>query len=249
MGWYAAVPAQMLWSDRGTIAGGLELNWILLALLVMIWAVFLLPHRSRSPASSVEAFERKMNLLADANRSTGRWVLVPQRGERFLGPRERYRARARRRRRHVFVALIDATLLTLLMGLFPPFRIMLIATGILVILLLGFTSVLVQIRFAEDAAARARAPSNRRTVSVAAMSRAAVADARRFGGLNGNGNGHAATDGNGYSHPASIGRHPSSLAGSGQEADDLHRLIDDDVHVIVRRSEDLEAESLASAAT
>ncbi len=48
--------------------GGLVLTWLLLAALGIIWAALLLPSRSRSPKSSVEEFEQKMNLLAEANR-------------------------------------------------------------------------------------------------------------------------------------------------------------------------------------
>jgi hypothetical protein len=123
----------------------------------MIWFAFLIPSRKRSPASSVEDFERRMSLLAEANNAVpGRWVLMPRKGARLIGSRDRERIRARRRRRQIFMVLLEMTVLTLLMGLFPPFRVMLYATGILAFVLLAFSALLVKLREEELLKARQR---------------------------------------------------------------------------------------------
>jgi hypothetical protein len=107
-------------------------DWLLLVVLGIIWAVFLIPHRG--PQQSVEGFERDMDMLSHLNRP-GRWVLMPRRDERFLGSGGRARARARERRRRVFTVLFEAIALTGLIGAFPPLRAMWWVTG-------GFLAVL-----------------------------------------------------------------------------------------------------------
>jgi hypothetical protein len=225
------------------------LTWLLLGLLGMIWAAFLLPSRKRSPASSVEEFERRMSLLAEANSSVpGRWVLMPRKGARLVGSRDRMRVRARRRRRQVFMALLEMTVLTLLMGLFPPFRVMLYATGALALVLLAYAALLVKIRERELARARVRAAVERQPGYRTAPARARVPvlasaryeAARRVGNGNGrvhaigNGNGHASANGNGRTN----GNGHGIGNGNGAFADILREggveIIDDDVHVIVR---------------
>jgi Flp pilus assembly protein TadB len=102
------------------------MQWLLLGVLVIIWAAFLIPiGRRRSDNRSVEDFERRMELLANAevHGTTGRWIVTPRKGVRFLGPRERQQARARARRRRVFVFLLEAIALTLLIGAVPPLRV------------------------------------------------------------------------------------------------------------------------------
>ena len=87
------------------------MQWLLLGVLGIIWVAFLIPvGRRRSDSRSVEDFERRMELLANAevHGTTGRWIVTPRKGVRFLGPRERQQARARARRRRVFVFLIEA---------------------------------------------------------------------------------------------------------------------------------------------
>lgn len=212
--------------------GGLVLTWLLLAVLGMIWAALLFPSRSRSPKSSVEDFEQRMNLLAEANRAApGRWVLMPRKGQRFMGP-ERERARVRRRRRQVFMVLLEATGLTLIMGIFPPFRIMLWVTAVLVFVLLVYMATLVRLRAEEQERAR--------THRTAAYERVAYAPGNGYG----NGNGHAARyarsgngNGNGHQRPQ-------------ERADWLEsglRLADDDVHVVVYRSDEIDTSTLTSA--
>ena len=102
------------------------MQWLLLAVLVIMWAAFLIPiGRKRSDSRSVEDFERRMELLAQAevHGTSGRWIVTPRKGVRFLGPRERQQASARARRRRVFVFLLEAIGLTLLIGLVPPLRV------------------------------------------------------------------------------------------------------------------------------
>jgi hypothetical protein len=66
-----------------------------------------------------------MELLAQAevHGTSGRWIVTPRKGVRFLGPRERQQARARIRRRRVFVFLLEAIGLSLLIGIVPPLRV------------------------------------------------------------------------------------------------------------------------------
>jgi Flp pilus assembly protein TadB len=101
-------------------------QWLLLALLGIMWAAFLVPRaRKRSDSRSVQDFERRMELLAQAevHGTSGRWIVTPRKGVRFLGPRERQQARARIRRRRVFVFLLEAIGLSLLIGIVPPLRV------------------------------------------------------------------------------------------------------------------------------
>jgi len=234
----ATVQFQPTCCGRAGIArrGGLVLSWLLLVALGIIWAVFLFPSRRRSPASSVEEFERKMSLLKETqlDPSPGRWVLVPRKGERFLGAQDRLRARARRRRRLVFTILVEASALTFLMGLFPPFRKMLLATALLVGLLAVYTLTLVRIRAIERHQARirrrmaARVPTNGNGLYAAAGGR-----------TNGRGRGHPAGretflgNGHGWS---------GELRGGGV------RIIEEDVHVVVRTSGEVEREAVLAAA-
>jgi len=212
------------------------LTWLLLSVLGIIWAALLLPSRSRSPKSSVEEFEQKMNLLAEANRAApGRWVLMPRKGQRFMGP-DRGQARVKRRRRQVFMVLLEATGLTLIMGIFPPFRIMLWVTAVLVFLLLVYMAVLVKLRAEELERARMQRMTAYRPAAYAAGYGNEIGNGRlHAAGHAGNGNGYG---GNGYGN----GRQ-----GHEARADWLEsglRLIDDDVHVVVYRSDEIDTSSL-----
>jgi len=217
----------------------------LVAGLVIIWAAFLLPFGSRraSPAATVEEFERKMGILAETNRQqAGRWVLVPRKGERFMGPRDRERVRVRRRRKHVFTVLLETTGLTLLIGLFPPLRDMLFVTAVLVGVLVLYVGLLVRLRLDEHRRARllrvrrARAAAERfERVPVGALRRT-VAYANGNGHSNGNGRAHS--NGNGHGHTNGNGNgHHESYPESGLRIveEDLEVLMDDDVHVVIRR--------------
>jgi len=215
------------------------LTWLLLAVLGIIWAALLLPSRARSPKSSVEEFEQRMNMLAEANRAApGRWVLMPRKGQRFMGP-ERGRARVRRRRRQVFMVLLEATGLTLIMGIFPPFRIMLGVTAVLAFILLAYMAALVKLRADElekdrmERMAR-RAPAR----SSPGWYSPAFYDAQYEGG---NGYGVAyASNGNGH------GNGRRGLGPGAEWHETGVRVIDDDVHVIVYRSDEIDTRSLTA---
>jgi hypothetical protein len=124
------------------------LDWLMIGGLGIGFAAFLLPTQRRrsSPHASVEEFERSMGLLAETERGTGRWIVAPRKGERFMGHEERIRHRARDRRRRAFLTLLEAIGLTFLIGLFPPLRRMWILTGAMVLVLGGYVCLLVQMK-------------------------------------------------------------------------------------------------------
>lgn len=125
------------------------MSWLLLTALGMIWAAFLLPSKGRkgSPQASVADFERKMELLAETEAfGQGRWIVVPRKGARFIGPRARAHARACERRRRVFVFFLESIGLTFLIGLVPPLRVMWVASGILFGLLALYVWLLVSLQ-------------------------------------------------------------------------------------------------------
>lgn len=247
------------------------IGWLLLAVFVIIWAAFLLPSWRRSPTSTVEDFEQRMNLLAEANRvSPGRWVLVPKKGHRFLGPQDRQRARLRRRRRFVFVGLLEAIGLTLLMGMFQPFRAILVITVVLACVLVLYVGMLLRFRVIEAGAADGR------RAAVAHRQLAYTGTEGSYGSTGGNGyrydddvaygngNGRAyASNGNGNGHGRGNGY--GNGAGNGYAdvdpvvfdevflpparylSDGGIQIIDEDVHVIVRRSDEVDLTALRAA--
>jgi len=123
-------------------------SWLLLAALGMIWAAFLLPRERRGGTRrTVEDFERDMDLLAQTGgHGRGRWIVTPQKGVAFLGPKARAKQRARERRRRVFVVLLEAITATLLIGLVPPLRPMWYVTAILLLLLAAYVWLLLWIK-------------------------------------------------------------------------------------------------------
>jgi len=115
------------------------------------------------------------------------------------------------------MVLLEMTALTFMMGLFPPFRVMLYGTGILAFVLLAYAALLVKIREEEFAQARLRialerqrayegmAPGARTRVPVATGRYAVPAGhTNRNGHSNGhayaNGGGNGYANGNGYSN-------------------------------------------------
>ena len=255
------------------------MGWLLVLGLGIIWVALLFPfrHWKPSPASSVEEFERKMNVLAETNgTASGRWVLMPRKGERFMGTQERERARVRRRRRKVLVFLVEATALTLLIGMFPPLRRMLVGSAVLGFFLLAYIVLLIKLRADEVARARrrrarARAQGHRRayepravpTVRMVPAARTAPAarlasshagrsapvgepydaarsSSRSFVGGGTNGNGHGL--GNGKRHAYARGAEDDDLFESGV------RILEDNVHVTIRRADELDREVLEALA-
>jgi hypothetical protein len=154
---------------------------LILAGLGIIWAAFLVPslRRRRSPSTSVEDFERRMELLAQAEThgGPGRWIITPRKGARFVGPEERRRARARERRRRVLVFLLESIGLSFLIGLAPPLRMVWIGTAVLGFALLLYVWLLLAIkhRFGERAHERVAAAT---AGTRAAAHRAALAAQR-----------------------------------------------------------------------
>jgi hypothetical protein len=213
----------MLWSHRERPQGGLVVGWLLVALLGIIWAAFLIPSRRRSPVSSIEEFEQNMSLLAETNnKSPGRWVLMPRKDRGLMAPRDRQRARVRQRRRQVFMVLLEATTLTLLMGLFPPLRLMLYGTAGLALLLLAYALVLAKIREDELEEARRR---------------------RRMGDPYARPSPRAASNGNGHADTAYGPEATRRLLREGGV-----QILDEDVHVVVRRSDEIDVSELQRAA-
>ncbi len=125
------------------------MEWLPLAALGIILTAFAVPTgRRQGLTQSVEEFEHRMELLASAevNGTTGRWIVTPRKGVRFLGPQERQRARARDRRRKVFVALLEGIGLSLLIGAAPPLRVMWYASAALGGLLFVYVWLLLAIK-------------------------------------------------------------------------------------------------------
>lgn len=118
---------------------------LMLGILGIIWASFLLPKRP-SPFRSVEDFGRRMDLLAETDGGTGRWILTPQKGVPFMGSRARAQARARERRRRVLVFLGECIGFSFLIGLVPPLRPMWYLSGMFVALLGAYVWMLLSIK-------------------------------------------------------------------------------------------------------
>jgi Flp pilus assembly protein TadB len=132
-------------------------EWWLLAGAAIMWVVFLVPFgRERSERRTITDHERRMELLASAevHGTSGRWIVTPRKGMRFLSPRERQRARARERRRHIFVVLIEGLVLTLLIGLVPPLRPVWYASAAIAVLLVVYVWLLLVIKAREPSAAQ-----------------------------------------------------------------------------------------------
>jgi hypothetical protein len=128
-------------------------EWLPLAVLGIMWVAFLLPTRGRTstPQGSVGDFERRMELLAQAEShgTEGRWIVTPRKGVRFMGPTERNRARTRERRRQVFTFMLEAIVITFLIGLVPPLRVAWAVTGVFVGLLAVYVWLLLTIKHRE----------------------------------------------------------------------------------------------------
>ena len=138
------------------------MDWLLLAALGIMWVAFLLPapRRRHSAHASVGDFERGMELLAqvDMHGHSGRWIVTPRKGTRFLGHAERKRARARERRRQVFVFLIESIGITFLIGLVPPLRVFWKLSLAIGALLLVYVWLLLWIKHASGRHARETQP-------------------------------------------------------------------------------------------
>lgn len=142
------------------------MEWLLLAAFGIMWAAFLIPAgRRRTEAHTVDDFERRMELLATAgvHGTTGRWIVTPRKGVRFLGPADRHRARVRQRRKRVLVFLIEALVLSLLIGLVPPLRSIWWASLVLGVMLFAYLYMLLAIKAHAKRPREIDAPPPRRT--------------------------------------------------------------------------------------
>ncbi|HET6713112.1 MAG TPA: hypothetical protein VFI59_05300 [Actinomycetota bacterium] len=130
------------------------MEWLPLAVLGIMWVAFLLPTKSKAstPQGSVGDFERRMELLAQAESygTEGRWIVTPRKGVRFMGPTERNRARARERRRQVFTFMLETIGITFLIGLVPPLRVAWAVTGVFAALLAVYVWLLLTIKHRES---------------------------------------------------------------------------------------------------
>jgi len=85
--------------------------WFLLVLALAWIAVFLpaaMRARQNAPLSTADRFRRRMELIAP-RASAGRWVVVPESGDRLAGRSFR---KGQRSRRHIFAFLMGAVLLS-----------------------------------------------------------------------------------------------------------------------------------------
>jgi hypothetical protein len=194
------------------------LGWIFVAGLVIIWGIFLLPvGRFGASGSSVEEFERSMDLLAETQRrGPGRWVVMPRKGAPIRDFRDLSKARIRRRRRRILAGLAEVSGLFILMGLFPPLHAMLVPGVVLLGLLFGYTVLLARVKAVESERARAAA---------ARRARAAEAEPEPVAALR------------------AAAPEPALAAVAAPAIDDL-AFIEDDCHVIVRRSDEIDMEEL-----
>jgi hypothetical protein len=187
--------------------------------MVIIWGIFLLPvGRFGTSGSSVEEFERSMDLLAETQRrGPGRWVVMPRKGAPIKDFRDLSKARIRRRRRRILAGLAEASGLFILMGLFPPLHGMLVPGLVLLGLLLVYMALLARVQVLESERARTLA------------ARRARAEAQP--------------------EPEHIpGAAPApALAAVAAPAIDERSFIEDDCHVVVRRSDEIDMEELRAA--
>ena len=150
------------------------------------------------------------------------------------------------------MVLLEATGLTLLMGIFPPFRIMLWFTAFLVIVLLAYMATLVKLRAEEVERARMHRMAARRrgytdpygyTWPARARSSyhpAAYGNGSEYALANGDGNGRAARNGGGTGY--------QRVDYGAEWLESGLRLVDDDVHVVVYRSDEkIDTSSLTTA--
>lgn len=172
-----------------------------------------------------------MTMLEDANnRSAGRWVLTPKKDEWFMGPAERERRRVRHRRKRLFVALLEAVGVSLLIGAPPPLHRVWIVTGLLVVALACYCALLLRWRKSEARAARSRRAITRRRRPALrpryGQARTRTREEDLVEAFEAAGLQVAAFD------PATDGPEVRSLVW-----EDGIRIIEDDVHVVVRRPE------------
>jgi hypothetical protein len=139
------------------------------------------------------------------------------------------------------MVLLEATGLTFIMGLFPPFRIMLWFTALLVLVLLVYMAALVKLRAEEVERARRRrmAARGREYTDAYGYTWPARASAPYRAAAYGNAYGNGARNGAGNGH--------QRIDYAAEWLESGLRMVDDDVHVVVFRSDEIDTSSLTSA--
>lgn len=105
----------------------------------------------------------------------GRRVIMPDRGEPFLGTTGRARARAVARRRRVFTVMLETLGLTFLIGLVPPLRAMWFVSAVLAALLVVYVWMLLRLRGGREIGRTAPASRLPATTPIARTAAAAMA--------------------------------------------------------------------------
>ncbi|MBA3303158.1 MAG: hypothetical protein H0U26_04720 [Acidimicrobiia bacterium] len=123
---------------------------MVLMILAGVWALFLVPQvlraRTERPADSIGAFSRQLSVLGRTGASA-RSPQLPLFPMDALGPSAADRmtaADARRRRREVVKVLLAAIGATLVLGLLPPLRLLLVVHFVLDLLFAGYVFLLHQ---------------------------------------------------------------------------------------------------------
>ena len=146
----------------------------------------------------------------------------------------------------MFNLLGEATSLSLLIGLFPPFHQMLLATAVLVVLLMAYAALLARLRVAEVERAR-----NRRRLRADGLIPEPVSAAAPAYAANGNGRSRSSAGlQDGSSNGGGRSARPAMESGVRLiEADpaEITVVIDEDVHLIVHRSDEVDLRDLRAA--
>ena len=135
----------MLRSSARPTDGEVAVDWLLLAVLGIIWATFLLPSRRGSGDRTSENLELLTHMQNEPT-PPGRWVLMPRQDVRFIGLPGRVQSRVRQRRRQVLSVLGEAIAFSGLIGAFPPLRAMWVVTAVLIALLVVYVGMLLRLR-------------------------------------------------------------------------------------------------------
>ena len=139
------------------------MNFVVILILAIVWALFLIPQALRaraehSPADSIGAFRRQLSVLertAPASPARPGARLAPYTpGAKIRAlprPAERdaialSRAEARKRRKDILVGLLATMGATFVLGLIPAFRVLLTVHVLLDVLFVAYVALLIRAR-------------------------------------------------------------------------------------------------------